>query len=63
VKQLFVEFEVLTKVAKKNAIFWDVAPCESCENRRFEGTYCFYIEGRKFSEQGKNLEVGWKLLG
>jgi hypothetical protein len=23
----------------KNAVFWDVAPCRSCVNRRFGGTY------------------------
>jgi hypothetical protein len=22
----------------KNAVFWDVTPCDSCKNRRFEGT-------------------------
>jgi hypothetical protein len=27
----------------KNAVFWDVAPCRSCEmNRRFGGTYRLY---------------------
>jgi hypothetical protein len=25
-----------TKI-KKNAVFWDVTPCGSCKNRRFEG--------------------------
>jgi hypothetical protein len=23
----------------KNVVFWDVAPCTSCVNRRFGGTY------------------------
>jgi hypothetical protein len=27
----FVRFEVLTSVTMKNAVFWDVAPCRSCE--------------------------------
>jgi hypothetical protein len=27
-----VRFEVFTAVAMKNGIFWDVAPCVSCEN-------------------------------
>jgi hypothetical protein len=28
----------------KNAVFWDVAPCRSCVNRRFGGTYRLQIE-------------------
>jgi hypothetical protein len=24
--------------AMKNGVFWDVAPCGSCKNRRFGGT-------------------------
>jgi hypothetical protein len=31
-------FEVFTAVTMKNGVFWDVTPCGSCENRRFEGT-------------------------
>jgi hypothetical protein len=34
----FVRFEVFTAVAMKNGVFWDVMPCGSCKNRRFEGT-------------------------
>jgi hypothetical protein len=34
-----VRFEVFTAVTMKNAVFWDVAPCRSCVNRRFGGTY------------------------
>jgi hypothetical protein len=34
----YVGFEVFTAVTMKNAIFWDVMPCGSCENRRFGGT-------------------------
>jgi hypothetical protein len=26
-------------VTTKNAVFWDVMPCGSCENQRFEGTW------------------------
>jgi hypothetical protein len=32
----------------KNAVFWDVAPCRSCVNRRLGGTYRLYLQGRKF---------------
>jgi hypothetical protein len=31
----------------KNAVFWDVAPCRSCVNRRFGGTYRLHLQGRK----------------
>jgi hypothetical protein len=31
-------FEVFSAVTMKNAVFWDVTPCGSCENRRFVGT-------------------------
>jgi hypothetical protein len=35
-----IGFEVFTAVSMKNAVFWDVAPCRSCEmNRRFGRTY------------------------
>jgi hypothetical protein len=29
----------------KNAVFWDVAPCRYCVNRRFGGTYCLLLQG------------------
>jgi hypothetical protein len=35
----------------KNAIFWDVALCISCANRRFRGTYRLHLQGRKIREQ------------
>jgi hypothetical protein len=28
----------------KNAVFWDVAACRSCVNRRFEGTYRLHLQ-------------------
>jgi hypothetical protein len=34
----FVRFEVSTAVTMKNGVFWDVAQCGSCKNRRFGGT-------------------------
>jgi hypothetical protein len=33
-------------VTTKNAVFWDVAPCISCVNRRFGGRYRFHLQGR-----------------
>jgi hypothetical protein len=29
----------------KNAVFWNVTPCGSCSNRRFEGTYRHHHHG------------------
>jgi thermostable 8-oxoguanine DNA glycosylase len=34
-----IRFEGFTSVTMNNALFWDVAPCISCVNRRFERTY------------------------
>jgi hypothetical protein len=40
----------------KNAVFWDVAPCRSCEiNRRFGGTYRLHLQGRKIRKRGSNV--------
>jgi hypothetical protein len=36
-------------VTMKNAVFWDVAPCISCVNRRFGGTYRLHFHGKKVS--------------
>jgi hypothetical protein len=36
----------------KNAVFWDVAPCRFCVNRRFGGTYFLLLWGRKIRERG-----------
>jgi TolB-like protein len=30
-----IRFEVFTAVNMKNAVFWDVTPCDSCKNRHF----------------------------
>jgi hypothetical protein len=40
----FERFEVFTAVTMKNAVFWDVAPCRSCVNRRFGGTYLLHLQ-------------------
>jgi hypothetical protein len=47
-----VGFEVFTAVTMKNAVFWDVAPCRSCVNRHFRGTYRLHFQGRKIHERG-----------
>jgi hypothetical protein len=40
-----VRFEFFTAVTMKNAVFWDVAPCRSCVNRLFGGTYRLHLQG------------------
>jgi hypothetical protein len=37
----------------KNAVFWDVAPCGSCKNRLFGGTYRLYLHGIKICAREK----------
>jgi hypothetical protein len=48
---LLVQFEAFTAVTKKNVIFWDVALCRSCVNRRFGGTYRLHLQGRRIRKQ------------
>jgi hypothetical protein len=38
-----VRFEVFTAVTVKNTVIWNVAPCRSCVNRRFGGTYRLHL--------------------
>jgi hypothetical protein len=39
----------------KNAVFWDAAPCRSCVNRRFGGTYLLHLQDRKIRERGTRV--------
>jgi hypothetical protein len=50
-----VIFEVFMAVTLKNAVFWDVMPCNSCVNRRFRGTYHLHLQGRKIHERGSSV--------
>jgi hypothetical protein len=54
-KQYYIRFEVFKAVTMKNAIFWDVAPCSSCVNWRFGGTYRLHLQGRKIRERGTGM--------
>jgi hypothetical protein len=45
--------EVSTLLYMKNAVFWDVAPCRSCVNRRFWETYRLHLQGKK-NTQARN---------
>jgi hypothetical protein len=44
----------------KDAVFWDVAPCRFCVNRRFGGSYRLHLHNRKILERpahtGSSLE-------
>jgi hypothetical protein len=44
----------------KNAVFWDVAQCGSCKNRRFGGTCRLRLRGRKIRERRKALAAGYQ---
>jgi hypothetical protein len=35
----------------EEAVFWDVAPCRSCVNWRFGGTYRLHLHGRKLRDR------------
>jgi hypothetical protein len=53
---LHVRFEVFTAVTMKKAIFWDVAPCRYCINRRFGGTIAsiFRVEEKRKYPRARN---------
>jgi hypothetical protein len=51
-KKYNVRFEVFTAVTMKNAVFWDVAPCRSGENRRFGGPSVRISTWRYIPEDG-----------
>jgi hypothetical protein len=38
-------------------VFWDVPPCGSCKNRRFEGTQHLLYQGEKIGVLGTTLAV------
>jgi hypothetical protein len=40
-----------TNTIMKNVVFWDVALCRFCVNRRFGGTYRLHLQGRKIRER------------
>jgi hypothetical protein len=44
---MLVRFEVFTVVTIEKAVFWDVAPCRYCVNRRYGGTYRLHLQGRR----------------
>jgi hypothetical protein len=47
----FKRFEAFTAVTMKKAVFWAVALCTSCVNRRSGGKYRFHLQGRTIHER------------
>jgi hypothetical protein len=47
----------------KNAIFQDVAPCRSCVNWHFRGTYRLHLKGRKICEWETSMKRWLALYG
>jgi hypothetical protein len=45
---MLLTYLLQTKSFMKNGVFWDVAPCRSCVNRRLEGTH---LQDRKMRER------------
>jgi hypothetical protein len=39
----------------KNAVFWDVTPCDSCKNQSFGGTYRLHHQGDKNRRARNNV--------
>jgi hypothetical protein len=52
------EFEVFTAVTMKNTVFWDVALHGFIINRRFAGTCCLYLQGKRNNVSWMGLKVG-----
>jgi hypothetical protein len=48
-------FEDFTAVTMKNAVFWDVAPCICCINRRFGGKFRFHLQDRRTLNQREQV--------
>jgi hypothetical protein len=40
----------------KNAVFWDVMPCDSCNNRHFEGMCQLHIQGDN-NQRARNVPL------
>jgi hypothetical protein len=54
-------FEVFTAVTIKNAIFWDVTLCGSCENQHFGGMCCLHQQDERNQWAGNNVSSNLQL--
>jgi hypothetical protein len=57
-----VRFEVFTTMIMKNAVFWVVTPCGSCENDVLEEGITFIIRVKRNIELGTMLAVTISIL-
>jgi hypothetical protein len=62
-RKTHVGIEILTALVMKCTVFWDAKPCDSLKvNRRFGGTYSFYIHGRRINRvRNCTLEASGKI--
>jgi hypothetical protein len=44
-------FKVFTAVTMKNSVFWDLAQCGSCNNRRFAVTCRVHLRAEKYARE------------
>jgi hypothetical protein len=49
--------EVFTAVTLKNSVFWVVAPCGLCKDRRFGETYGLHVHGEKNNISSERTSV------
>jgi hypothetical protein len=52
-------FEIFMAVTTKNAIFWDVTPCDSCKNWCFRGLYNLHHQGGKNQWTRNNISSNY----
>jgi predicted metalloprotease with PDZ domain len=56
IKTFWAKFSYLiSSFISKNAVSWVVAPCSSCVNRSFGGSYRFYLQGKRICERGTSV--------
>jgi hypothetical protein len=56
----YIGIEVLTVVAMKSSIFWDIACSAPKVNRHFEGTCHLHLHGQRISQAQKQCESRWQ---
>jgi hypothetical protein len=49
-------------VTVKNAVFWDVTPCDSCKNRCFGEVYGLHHQSGKYQRARNNFSSNYHLL-
>jgi hypothetical protein len=55
--QCYVKFKGFTAATMKNAVFWNVTPCDSCEDRRFGATYLLHHQDETNQRARKAIAV------